>query len=641
MPDAVAHSTNLAIARKYRRGARIQSVWGWLPTLSLTASLGLLTVAAANRLAGSGINGLEPLFWVGLLILVIPIIVRQLTSKVSRLERLGLVIVFGLGLYLVKILQSPFAFTYSDEFIHIYNANQILDTGHLFASNPILPVSALYPGVEIAAAALRQLTGLDIFGAGLVIIGLGRLIMILGLFLLFERLSGSARSASLATTLYTANSNFLFWSAQFSYESLALPLAILVLYIAFRRQSARYPQERLALTFVALVVTGAVVVTHHLSSYFLAAVLFLWVGVGWLRHWLDKLWRWIKQHRDEQQGKATLDGSHPVSVPSGLALFAGVAAIFWLLFVANLTLPYLSPMFTKATASLLSQLTGDEPGRGLFHSPSGSLSPLWERVVGIASVLFCLVGLPLGLWQVWRRYKQHLLALLLAGAAIAYFGLLGLRLVPSAWEISNRASEFLFLGLAFVLAISRAPHWLPRPILAVAIGTIFAGGIVAGWPASLRLAGVYQVPVGDSNLRPPGLSAALWTLQYLGPNHRFAADESNGRFLLSYGNQNAWTGRNQSIKTILESPDLKDWQIELLHGAHTEYLAVDRRLLSADNMLGYFFTRGTAWPLPDSQLLPLSATQKFFLLPGVNRIYDSGDLAIYDIRTWNNAPAQP
>ena len=58
-----------------------------------------------------------------------------------------------------------------------------------------------------------------------------------------------------------------------------------------------------------------------------------------------------------------------------------------------------------------------------------------------------------------------------AGAAVAYFAMLGLRLSPAAWETGNRASEFLFLGLAFVLAFAGVELWNRR----------YKPGLVAPW----------------------------------------------------------------------------------------------------------------------------------------------------------------
>ena len=102
------------------------------------------------------------------------------------------------------------------------------------------------------------------------------MILVLALFLFSERVSGSARVAGIATLLYMANPNFIFWSAQFSYESMALPLAVLVIYAATRRTEAIRADRHFGFTLTALLSIGAVVITHHLTSYLLVTFLVLW-----------------------------------------------------------------------------------------------------------------------------------------------------------------------------------------------------------------------------------------------------------------------------------------------------------------------------------------------------------------------------
>src|SRR5258707_14642720 len=149
------------------REAELSSQWGELPVLSVIAAGGLLIMSAADRLSGAGYRNVEPLFWLSLLVIVAPISTRLLARRAARSERLGLVIVLGLALFLVKLLQSPFAFTYSDEFVHVFNASQIYQTGHLFNDNSILPATAFYPGLESATASIMRLAGLDGFSAGM------------------------------------------------------------------------------------------------------------------------------------------------------------------------------------------------------------------------------------------------------------------------------------------------------------------------------------------------------------------------------------------------------------------------------------------------------------------------------------------
>ncbi len=250
--------------------------WGWLPLLSLTSAVGILFVAVADTLARSAAGQYELLFWAGLLLMIVPIAARLVSSQPVRQERIGLIIVLGLGFYLVKVLHSPYGFTFSDELIHSYNVTRILETGKLFSPNPILAVTPFYPGLETVTAALASLSGASVFGSGLLVVGVARLIAMVALFLFFEKVSGSMRLAGIAALFYAMNANYLFWSAQFSYESLALPLALWVLYIAVRRMATPAGDSHRGLTILALLGILAVVITHHLTSYFLVAFFGIW-----------------------------------------------------------------------------------------------------------------------------------------------------------------------------------------------------------------------------------------------------------------------------------------------------------------------------------------------------------------------------
>ncbi|MBP7694679.1 MAG: hypothetical protein KA764_22340, partial [Anaerolineales bacterium] len=382
---------------------------GWLPLLSLLAAGGLLCVAVAFTYSRAGSQQIEPLFWLGLLLIVVPGLIRLAGSDAERAERLSLVILIGLSLYLVKVMHSPYAFTYSDEFLHAFNTQQILTTGRLFTVNPILTVSALYPGLPLLTAALTSLTGLSVFQAGLVVIGTARLILMLALFVLYEQIGASPRVAGLGVLLYAANANFVYWSSQFGYESLSLPLAVLVLYLVRRRQTAASAQKRLAWTLAAALGIGAVVITHHLTSYFLVVFLLIWTlfhhgALGWLNQrlnpagaphlvWLDRLRsRLAEAPRPEEALRRREPHGWDVS-PALLAAVALLAAGGWLVLVAGQTVNYLFPVLGRAVGSVVGLIAGEETSRELFRSTTGYVAPVWERVAGISSVVLALIGL--------------------------------------------------------------------------------------------------------------------------------------------------------------------------------------------------------------------------------------------------------
>ncbi|MEP7190745.1 MAG: hypothetical protein ABI901_16260, partial [Roseiflexaceae bacterium] len=486
--------------------------WGRLPALSLLSALGLLLVALANNGARVGAAWSDVLFWAGLLLLFVPAAVRLIAPEAERSERIALVALVGMGLYLVKLLHSPLSFTFSDELQHWRTAGDIVESGYLFAENPLLPVSPLYPGLESITVALAELGGLSLFAAGVLVLGAARLVGMLALFLFYEQVGRSARLAGIAALLYVANPNYLFFDAQFAYESLALPLTLLTLFAAARR--SRAPDgDAAGLTLISLLGLAAVVITHHVTTYALLAFLAVWALIASLR---------AHDRRAE---------SHP----RGLALLALVASVTWLVYAATLTAKYLFPQLGGSLTQLIQLIAGEAVGRELFRSPAGQVSPLWERVTGYAAVVLILLGLPFGLRQLWRRQRDNPLALTLAAGALAYPVSLAMRLTERGAEASNRGAAFLFVAIAFVLAcwlikqpfgLRLARGWLP---VACAWATIiFLGGVAVGWPPPwARMPGPY-LPAADSrSIEREGLAAAEWMRAMLGPDNRLIADRTN------------------------------------------------------------------------------------------------------------------
>lgn len=594
------------------------ATWGWLPFLSLLGSLGILLVSLAYTGSRAGIEEAALLFWGGLLMLVMPIAGRLASAAPSRGERIGLVVILMCGLYLIKVMHSPTAFTFSDELAHIYNSVRSLQDHHLFGNNPILAVTPLYPGLQTVTTALASVSGISPFSAGIVVIGAARLIFALALFLFFEQVSGSARVASLAAVLYTANFNFVFWLAQFAYESVALPLATLVLFAIFRRESTDNNMYRIGLTVTGLLAATAVTVTHHMTSYMLVA----FFGAVSIVHVLLR-----------KNGRAHT---------WGITLILFVAAAAWLIYVASRTIGYLSPVLSGAVTGLIRLIAQEEAARQLFQSSSGGGgsepgAPLWERITGIVAMLLLLLGMPFGLFHVWRQERKNPTMLVLAGAALAFFGMLTLRFTSSGWETSNRASEFLFFGVAFIVALgivrvwpSRGSPWIKQTFVAIYVAVIFMGGIIAGWQPNVRLARPYQV-VADNNyiLEPQGVAAATWTNTFLGPDNRIAADQSNARLLLAYGEQNPLTGRQYGISAMFQADSIDQGERFILQTTKLRYVLVDRRRISWDALAGYYFNHVEAGADTDSFESDVYA--KWDSQANVDRIFDSGNIVIYDV----------
>jgi hypothetical protein len=586
---------------------------GAFPLMALFAAIGLAVVAGAYGLSRSTRSTSQVPFWIGMLVIYVPIVFRLASREVRRGERLGLVVLLGMALYLVKVMHSPFDFLYGDELQHLHNANEIMRTHHLFSYNSLLPVSSYYPGLESVTAALSTLSGIGIFGSGVIVLGVTRLAMMLGLFLLFERVSGSAHVAGLATAAYCANSGFVFFDSQFSYESLALPLLLVVLVCIAEREAAS-PAEKSAWTLPIILSVGAVAVTHHLTSYALAILLTLYAGIGF-----------VLRRRTGNAG------------PWPYAVLATGAVIAWLVVVASSTVGYLTPVLGGAFRDTLDVLTRESAPRQLFSASDAGgyrVAPI-ERIVGLGSVLLIAIAYPIGVMVTWRRMYNNALGILMVIISAVFFMLLGLRFAPDAWQTASRSQPFLFVGLAFVLGFvglelfepARAP-WLGRALTAGALAVVFAGGVIAGWAAQFRLPQPYQVEAAGHVLHPEGVELARWAAS-LPSGSRFAASANDARFLITKSRRVAVTGDyNPDLNDILKSTDLPAWQLSLLRDLSLRYVVVDRRVRSFDTMT-YSFGLTPSKGHSDA-LLPVGVTTKFDRLQ-VNKLYSSGTIAVYDL----------
>jgi len=613
----------------------LSSPWGWMPILSLTSAVGVFLVALAyegGRLATQWAN---PLFWFGLLMLFLPIAVRLLSRQPTRRERIALLILLAITLYLVKYLQYPLYFTGYDEFSHWRTALDIVTSGHLFHENPLLPISSYYPGLEIVTSALSSLTGLSIFATGIILIGVVQVVFVLSLYLFFEYTINSAQVAGIATVLYMANPNFLFFDTDFAYESLALPLAVFVLFAVARRSNAP-AGSRKGLTLVIWLGLGAVVITHHLTSYALVTFLILWTIVSLL---LRKVKFFRQSYSPQVQAR---------SGPGGGVALLGLALCFvWLTYTGDLAVGYLAPHLDNTLHQFTQILAGQNAPRQLFHNPSGFVIPLWDRALAYISVALILVGLPPGLFRIWQHHRTNAIGLALAGAALAYPVTQVLRLTPAGGETGDRATEFVFLGIAFVLAIgaaqfwfSRTPNWKGRAMVVGALSVICFGQMVlgSGQPWAL-IPGPYLVSADSRSIEPEGITAAEWASSYLGHRNRIASDRINTLLMATYGDEQARTSGGDNIpeSQVFTSLHFGNGVVEILRQDRIQYLVIDRRLSTALPYVGTYFNQPTSGGQPITRPIDPAALTKFDDVLNISRIFDSGNIIIYDVETISNA----
>jgi hypothetical protein len=590
----------------------------WL-LVAATTGIGLLIVTLAFVLSRMQISGGLELFWFGIMLIVLPPALAVAYGRPRRHEAAALVVLLGAGLYVVKVMHSPFQFVFADELSHYANLQYILATGHLPTYNASIPVTTRFPGLETLTAGFASTAHVSGFVAGLVVIGIARCVLQLGLFVFFSRISGSNRIGALAATCFVFDPEYLYWSAQFSYESLALPLAVVVLVAALNRSRGHFPNDRREArpwTGVGMLGIAAVTVTHHMTSYLLCASLIVLAFLSFAS--------------DRREWRAPWD----------LAVFSLLAALAWYAFRASLTGAYLHEIFDAAYSSARSILNGSELPRKPFQSTIYHI-PLAERAVAVVGlgVIFAIVVFA----RVRRRRRVfrdpfvRLLWLACCGYLLSY----GARFIPSAWEIADRASEFLLIGTSLVVALSginlvlahRFGRRFGPTLFAVAFGLCFASGVIGGWPPPALLASPLKVAVGSTTIEPQGFTAAEWARQTLPAGSAMIADESNGRLLLTIAHERPSIGLGPPTRLLIQSTTFSPYALSLLRAEHTKYVLIDRRKIANDNIVGYFFDRDDK-PILE---IPSGVWEKFDEVPWAERVYDSGDILIYRLGKVPNA----
>jgi hypothetical protein len=561
----------------------------------------------------------EPLFWWGLVLIFAPIVIRLFVIQtLERRERVGLLLVLQVLLYFVTVLQYPLTFSGFDEFAHWRTAQDISVTGHLFQDNSLLTISPIYPGLEMVTNAVSDLTGLSLTLSGRIVVGVGHLLLVLALYLLFERVTGSARLAGIATALYMTNPHYLFFDAQYAYESIALPMAVFVLFVAARAVHLGDPlRTRLGFIIAAIVGVWTVVVMHHLTSYALMGFLLLWMLASLLR------------------SRRTWD-----SVSLGIFVLLGMASVaFWLVYTQSRALAYLTPVVAGAVHQLQLILAGEVATRQLFHDYGGGVAPLWQRVIASGSVGLILVGIVPGIFWIWRN-RVNAAVLALAVWALLYVPSQALRLSQAGIEVADRATEFVFLGLATVIAIGMTqvkPDILNRRVaiwaLTLFTTVLFIGGVIAGsGPDWDRFPGPFLVSADARSLTPEGSSVAQWASANLGSGHRVATDRVNSLLMATYGRQRVITSLDDNIdpSPLFTSLTFDDTDLSILRDAQIQYLVADLRLSTALPRRGFYFSEIEPGAFNYTAPISKAALTKYDNLPNVNRVFDSGDIVIYD-----------
>lgn len=644
-PDAAAARTEATgygterAERRRRPGPRLSL--GVAPLLALVAAGGLMMVAFGNNAARLSQGEAQPLFWGGLIVIYAPIALRLLSQSASREERIALSLMLGGALYVVKVLYDPTGFILHDELATWRQTADLISTGHALSPNPIISGYAGFPGLEMITAAFSQLADVRIFLSGTIVIGLARLALVLALFLFLERASGSARAAGIGVAIYACNPSFFYFDSQFGYESIALPIGAALLLLALRwndPDSRGRDWNAVGLLAAMAIVAATLAITHHMTSYAMAAFLGLWAlviafsGEGHARG---------AGEGAEAAAGTTRSWAPWVYGPGLPALFMAVAAAGWFVLEAGqVTTAELGDVFKEAIESVINLITGESGSKTLFQS-AGQTNTTAARILGVASIVPLLAVIPLGLLRTWRGKEANALWRTLAIVAAFYPVTLLLRLTQAGTETSQRASEFVYVGLAFVMALllNELP-WRGDRARRLGIGlaltalatVIFLGGFIVGESPVTRQPGPFLVGGEARAVSPQGNAAARFAASELPANSRVLVDRPNSTLVASYGRLEWVSGSIEGIPVarVFFSETFDEIDQRVISNNAIDYIVVDRRLTHEVPAGGYYFESTESRANTYDEPLDVASLRKFNHVSGLSRIFDNGVIAIYD-----------
>ena len=607
----------------------------WYPAVFLLAAIGLLVAAIACNQSRQGEPGAVGLFYCAVFLIVFPAALNLVLPHTSRSDRIATLMGLTLGLFGLRIVRAPLYFIDHDEYLHWDMAQDLMEAGRLFIVNTLFPIGQNFPGLAILTAALSGMSDLSIHVAGLLILLAARIVFVGSLFLLAERLTGSARAGALCCLFYMACSTFVLFDTHFAYQSIALPLMAFVLWLDLRIRDARRG-EALLLLAVALVTLVAITVTHHMTSYVTAAILLM---IGLL-----------------ELGRG--NGFQQMARSAILAYAAIMFPLLWSSSAPSSNSSYLGPLLANGLNDLKAILQFEMP-RKLFTSPDGEVAPLWQRVVTLGSVVLISAGLGVGffkslawngapvpagggLWTFLRyivtqtRGRQVVLSALAIGFPVGIM----FRLTSSGWEIGNRITPFAYLGVGLVLAILTATTLQGRSrnpfragVIAAAAGVAVVGGIISGEGPLVLVPSRYLVSADAASVEPMGIDAARWSGEWLGPHQRFAADRIARLLLAVHGRQQVSTTLHHGYDAgqLLTSETLGPTERDMLHRLELDYILADLRLTTGRSLVGTYFDGGLSDQMLSGPPSP-KAFLKFNDVPGVHRVFDNGYAVIFDVR---------
>jgi hypothetical protein len=207
---------------------------------------------------------------------------------------------------------------------------------------------------------------------------------------------------------------------------------------------------------MGLILAGACIVTHHLSTYVLVVVLLLIAVVTTVR----------TVRGCETARTAVLTGAFALLVTAGSAA--------WLIVASGGVVDYLVRPVASSVAEIIRMLHHEEHARTLFALGT---TPRYEQVCAFLSPVIMAAGVAAGLSLLRRQRPRTSAAPVLVLFGLGYFLSIPFMLTEYGNEGARRSWAFTYVGLAVLIA-PVIPHLLRRVVRWHPAGRSAVGGAV-------------------------------------------------------------------------------------------------------------------------------------------------------------------
>ena len=572
------------------------------------------------------------LFWNALGLCLGGVLLCGLNDHARARHHLTVLAAFGAITWLPHIFRSPDRSLFSDELFHLQIVRQIAELGHNRLPVTFYPIPGEFPGLHFATLALMGATGLSLdWAARLLTLTIHATIPALA-YVAARGFGLGRRGAFIAALIYIANTSYYYFHAIFSYETLGVLFVLAVWTLLSRRNAAVIARD----LWLAVPLLVALAVTHHFSSYILGITLVI---------------AWIARRLTRRFGPAdapiVADGTNLCTI------LAVILPIAWAVTGTVRTISYLANSFAARVGSiatgLRAMITQQSQGRALFQ---GSPLPLAEQLIDFLYVPLLLAltlgGVGLILWRLGLRRAPAVALALAPCGPLAWFLTVPAIFTPAS-ELAYRSWPFLFLGVALfaslaltmVASLVRTAPWpwlAPAgwPIAGAVLALLLFGGISIGDDQAGRFP--QRTPTkaaGPEVITPDLIGAARWLEATNGRYGTVVGDGTSQMIFATIGYQKATIWGEWVPFLAPTTGEVSQFMAQ----TQTRYLIVDRRITSLPPRYGYYFsdaeiylsTAQTGGRKPDEPL-PVALLDKFDRVADLARIYDNGNIQLYERR---------